>query len=77
MMNVTATASGGLGSYGVYNTSSSPSIRNSSITGFTSILNDGVGTTAVVAYTMLNGATTGTGFTCIGTYDELFMSSGC
>ena len=73
MMNVTASATGGTNNVGVQNyLSSSPTIRNSSITGSTaSIYNIGTGPTAVVAYTLLEGgAVSGTGFTCLGAYDE-------
>ena len=73
MTNVTATATDGANNnYGVYNNSSSPSIRNSSITGTTaSISNDGTTPSAVVAYTMLGGGeVSGAGFTCVGVYDE-------
>jgi hypothetical protein len=77
MTDVTATATGGTDNYGVRNlSSSSPSIRNSSITGTTNSIHNDT-STALVANTMLNGATTGTGLTCIGTYDELFVVSGC
>jgi hypothetical protein len=78
MTDVIATASGGTNNYGVHNDESSPTIRNSSITGTTaSIYNIGTGPTADVAYTMLEGgAVSGTGFTCVGVYTELFVELG-
>jgi hypothetical protein len=70
--NVTAT--GGDSNYGVYNNSSFPTIRNSSITGTTnSIFNDG--STAQVADTMLDGqVVAGNGIACVGAYDETFSA---
>ena len=57
MTNVTAT--GGDSNYGVYNNSSSPTIRNSSITGTTnSIFNIGTDPSAQVADTALGGSVT-------------------
>ena len=74
MTNVTATATG-TGSYGVYNRlGSSASIRNSSITGHTSISNSPG--PSLVADTMLNGAVSGPGFTCLNTYTEAFVALG-
>ena len=75
MNNVTATATGGSSqNYGVYNNSSSPKIRNSSITGTTnSIFNSG--STAQVADTALGGAVAGSGFTCVGVYDTDFVAA--
>ena len=77
MNNVTATATGGNGNYGVINiTSSSPTIRNSSITGTTnSIVNNG--STAQVADSMLDGLVGGDGITCFGVYDESFAQLIC
>jgi hypothetical protein len=76
MMNVTATATGGTNSvHGVRNfSSSSPSIRNSSITGDDySISNSS--STALVADTMLDGPVlVGDGLTCVGAYDETFSA---
>jgi hypothetical protein len=84
MNNVTATgealANTALSTaFGVYNSdssspviSSSPSIRNSSITGSThSISNDGT-SNAKVADTALGGAVDGNGFFCVGVYDTDF-----
>ena len=60
--------------YGVYNISSSPKIRNSSITGTTSsVFNDE--STAQVADTALGGAVVGSGFTCVGVYDTDFVAA--
>jgi len=58
----------------VYNTSSSPTIRNSSITGTTnSIFNSG--STAQVADTALGGGNVvGGGFTCVGAYTTAFVA---
>ena len=78
MNNVTATATDGTNdNYGVYNeSSSSPSIRNSSITGSTkSIFNDNT-SNAKVADTALGGAVAGNGFFCVGVYDTDFASAG-
>jgi len=74
---VTATATGGNGNYGVINiTSSSPTIRNSSITGTTnSIVNNG--STAQVADSMLDGSRDGNGIFCVGVYDESFAQIIC
>ena len=71
-----ATATGGAGSNrGVYSYDSSPSIRNSSITGDDfSIYNDGTAA-ALVADTMLDGTVdAGGGLTCVGAYDETFVA---
>ncbi len=79
LTNVTATASGGtLGNYGMTNASSYPTIKNSSISGWSSIYNFGVGTTKVGA-TMLGGPVAGSGFTCVGVYDASFtaLDSSC
>jgi hypothetical protein len=77
---VTATATGGTSNRGVYNlSSSSPSIRNSSITGSTnSIFNDS--SLVKVADTALGGGNVfGSGFTCVGAYDTAFvaLNGGC
>jgi len=58
----------------VYNSSSSPTIRNSSISGTTnSILNEG--STAQVADTALGGGNVaGGGFTCVGAYTTAFVA---
>ena len=75
MTNVTATATGGIFSYGVYNSSSSPTIRNSSITGSTASISN-VGTSnAKVADTALGGAVDGNGFFCVGVYDTDFAAA--
>jgi hypothetical protein len=66
---VTARARAGSASnYGVYNASTStPTIRNSSITGTqNSIFNDS--SSALVVATELDGDVTGSGFTCVGAY---------
>jgi hypothetical protein len=78
MNNVTATAAGGTYSYGMYLVAySSPTIRNSAITGTTnSIFNDSF-LFPKVADTALGGAVAGTGvFTCIGVYDTAFVRLG-
>jgi hypothetical protein len=72
---VTATATDGTNNYGVNNeSSSSSSIRNSSITGTTnSIFNDS--SSAQVADTMLDGTVVvGNGIACVGAYDETFSA---
>ncbi len=74
MNNVTATATGGAGNFGVYNSSSSPTIRNSSISGTTnSILNEG--STAQVADTALGGEADGGAFFCFGVYNTDFAAA--
>jgi hypothetical protein len=74
MTDVTATATGGTNSYGVYNNStSSPTIRASSLTGDSHSISNG-SSTALVADTMLNGAVSGAGFTCLNTYTEAFVA---
>ena len=79
MNNVTATASGGTNNYGVKNGSSSPTIRNSSITGSTnSIANNS--SSAQVADTMLDGPVdAGGGLACVGVYTTAFvaLNGGC
>ncbi|NKB42591.1 MAG: hypothetical protein GKR86_16415 [Ilumatobacter sp.] len=67
---MTARARAGIASnYGVYNASNStPTIRNSSITGTqNSIFNDS--SSALVVATELDGDPTSSGFTCVGAYD--------
>ena len=66
MTGITATAtSGPVGAYGVSNVfSSSPTIRNSVISGATSIINQFGGTVTVSNSTLLGGAVGGIGFTC-------------
>jgi len=72
MTNVTASAGGGVDSYGVYNSSSTPSIRNSSIAGEYSIYND-LTSSAQVADTMLDGTVAeGIELACVGAYTEAF-----
>ena len=74
LTNVTATASGGtFSNYGMTNGSSFPTIKNSSISGWNSIYNYGVGTTKV-GTTMLGGPVAGSGFTCVGVYDVNFVA---
>ena len=77
MTNVTATATGStILNWGVYNLSSSPAIRNSSISGTdNSIYNSGT-SLVKVADTALDGAVFGTGFTCVGVYDTAFAPLG-
>ena len=73
-----STADRGTYSFGVYLVAySSPTIRNSAITGTTnSIFNDSF-RFAKVADTALGGAVGGTGvFTCIGVYDTAFARLG-
>jgi hypothetical protein len=53
--------------------SSSPSIRNSSITGSTNSISNS-GSTATVADTMLDGPVTGGGLACVGAHDETFVA---
>jgi hypothetical protein len=80
MTNVTAAATGGTSNRGVYNISvSSPSIRNSSITGSTNSIVNSATSSAQVADTALGGVVTGTGFTCLGVYTTAFvaLSGGC
>jgi hypothetical protein len=75
MDNVTATGTGGTNNnYGVYNgDSSSPTIRNSSITGTTNSIRDSSSSSSSqVADTALGGVVTGGGFTCVGVYDTAF-----
>ena len=75
MNNVTATATGGSYSYGVGNNGSSPSIRNSSITGTTKSI-DNYLSCPKVADTALGGAVGGGGFTCVGVYATAFVALG-
>jgi len=75
MTDVTATATGGTNNRGVRNAfSSSPSIRNSSITGDDySIYNSGT-SSAHVADTMLDGTVVaGGGLACVGAYTDAFV----
>ena len=63
--------------YGVYNfAASAPVIRNSAISGTAWSLNNQSGTTAKVASTMLTGGVTGSGFTCVGVYNQAFAALG-
>ena len=75
MTNVTAT--GGDSNYGVYNSSSSPTIRNSSITGTTNSIFNGTdpSSSAHVADTALGGAVAGSEFFCVGVYDTDFAAA--
>ena len=76
MTNVTATGSGGLFSYGVYSNSSSPTIRNSSITGGTNSIRNSGTSSAQVADTMLGGpVVAGGGVACVGVYDTDFVAT--
>jgi hypothetical protein len=79
MTNVTATATGGSFNYGVGNlSSSSPSIRNSSITGTTNSIFNSELSSAKVANTVLSGVVKpGAGLTCVGVYDTDFVAFGC
>ena len=73
MTNVTA--AGGDSNFGVYNNSSSSTIRNSSITGTTnSIFNIGTDPSAQGADTALGGSVTGGEFTCVGVYGTDFVA---
>jgi hypothetical protein len=76
---VTATATGGTNSYGVSNGFlSSPTIRNSSITGTTNSMrntpDEGGQPLAQVADILLGGVVDGTGFTCVGVYTTAFVA---
>jgi hypothetical protein len=74
MTDVIATAYGGTVNHGVYNiTSCSPIIKTSSISGTTNSIVV-VSSTAMIAATMLDGAVTGIGFTCVGAYDGSFAA---
>ena len=75
MNNVTATATDGTSSYGVYNSASSTAeIRNSSITGTTNSIENS-GSSAQVADTALGGGNVaGGGFTCVGAYTTAFVA---
>jgi hypothetical protein len=53
--------------------SSSPTIRDSSLTGNDHSISNS-GSTATVADTMLDGPVTGGGLTCVGAYDETFVA---
>jgi hypothetical protein len=79
MLHVTATATGGSFNYGVGNlSSSSPSIRNSSITGTTNSIFNSELSSAKVANTVLSGVVKpGAGLTCVGVYDTDFVAFGC
>ena len=72
MTNVTA--AGGDSNFGVYNNSSFPTIRNSSITGTTNSIRNSTdpSSSAHVADTALGGAVDGTRFFCVGVYDTDF-----
>jgi pectin methylesterase-like acyl-CoA thioesterase len=70
MTNVTATAAGGTSyNIGIRNIDSSPTIRNSAVTG--SISNEG-SSTAKIANTILDGAVNGGGFKCVGAHTSAF-----
>ncbi len=77
MKNVTVTAAGGItGSYGLYNnSSSSPTLKTSSISGTTNSIYN-AGSTAKIGGTELNGTVTGAGFTCVGVYNASFIALG-
>lgn len=64
---------GGGANYGIYNNSSSTAtIKNSSISATYSIINST--STAKIAATMLEGPVAGSGYTCVGAYDENFAA---
>ena len=68
---MTATATGGtIVNYGVLNNSSSPTIRNSSITGTTNSIVNSSSSSARVADSMLDGFVTGGFFTCVGVHND-------
>ena len=75
MNNVTATGTGGTNNRGVYNAFwSSPSIRNSSITGDDYSIHNSGTSSAQVADTMLDGTVSaGGGLACVGAYTEAFV----
>jgi len=84
MTNVTATASGGTTSHGVYNTSSGTvKINHSVISGTTNTIYNGSGVTTRVGNTQLAGGgvvnVSGGTLTCAGVYDEnyTFYASSC
>ena len=74
MTDVTATGTGGTNNRGVYNAFwSSPSIRNSSITGDDYSIHNSGTSSAQVADTMLDGTVSaGGGLACVGAYTEAF-----
>jgi len=74
MTNVTVTASGGTTSYGIRSTSSSSIVKASSISGSTYSITLISSSTVKIGATMLEGAITGTGYTCVGAYDENFAA---
>jgi hypothetical protein len=81
MNNVTATATGGDGSYGVYNEDSTATIRNSSLTGTgAGGINFSIQTagqqTAYLAHTTLDGSV-GQVSECFGVYDASFVEINC
>ena len=49
-------------------------IRSSSITGIDYSIFNGAGSIALAADTMLDGAVSGAGFTCLNTYTEAFVA---
>ena len=73
MTNMTVTASGGSTNYTVRNSDgSSPTIRNSTLVGPTSIFS--FSSTTKVANSMLYGSVSGTGIKCIGAYNINFAA---
>ncbi len=74
--NATVTASGETNSYGIYNIASSPTIRDSAISGSTHSIYNNNESTSKVAYSMLNDPSSA-GTTCIGTYDATFAPVTC
>ena len=79
MTSVTATARGGNASYGVYNSGSSVTIKTSSISGETYSIYNFAAAASWVGTTMLDGSVLGSGFICVGVYDDYFaaLGTGC
>ena len=82
MNNVTATATGGTSSYGVYNQDSTATIRNSSLTatgagGINFSIQTAGQQTAYLAHTKLDGTDVGQGMDCFGVYDASFVAINC
>ncbi len=76
MNNVTATATDGTNNRGVGNfVSSSPTIRNSSLTGSDSSIVNSNTSSVKVADTALGGAVDGDGFFCVGVYNTDFAAA--
>ena len=79
MTNVTAAGKGGNAGYGVYNSGSSATIKTSSISGETYSIYNFAASASWVGTTMLDGSVLGSGFICVGVYDDYFaaLGTGC